>query len=781
MQNLYGLSGKQWPAAWLLLLALLAGPRAWAQSAPTWQAAIAAAGDVQVQAVATDASGNVLLAGGFSGGTATFGTTSLSSPASQEAFVAKWSPASSSFVWAVQGSSPAASQSTVTGLATSAGLVYVAGNFTGGSLTLGSTTALANAQAGTSDVFVARLTDNTSSASFGWSRRAGGTGNDYANALSFSNNYVQVGGGSAGNATFGTGTNTTLAAAGGFVAFYSMSGTFAGPPVPAGSAVTGLAVNGGTVYATGTFNSSANTFIDNTRTLTSAGGEDIFVLRLAYVPPAYITGAPYWAQRAGGVGSDYPRAVAVSGSGVYVTGSYASASATFGGTTLANPGAGNLFVAKLTDALTAGTFSWALQSGGSADAATSGYSLSTYGTSVYLAGAFGGTASLGSTTLTSAGSSDVLLAKVTDSGSSGAFVWAQQAGGAGPDGAAALARTGQQLYVGGRVTAPASFGSQSIGTATGVRPGFLASLTDPAPLLTLNAPNTGLVGSTVTLYGSNLTGTTAITFAGTSGNVVTSGFTVNAAGTQISNVVVPAGAQSGALNVTTPQGISNGLVSFAVLTSPNPAPAWQAALASAGGAIRYATPDASGNILVAGTFTNPLALGSTTLTSAGGTDVFVAKYSPASGSYVWAQRAGSTAADDIYGLSVQGGNVYIAGLFNGLTATFGSTTLTSVQGYAGYVAKLTDAGSSASFAWAVLLDDSSQVFVESLAVSGSGVYVGGDYTGTTLLLGSGSLSGNASGDDGFVAKFTDNGPTASFNWVKSMGSADGSTINVYGL
>jgi hypothetical protein len=237
------------------------------------------------------------------------------------------------------------------------------------------------------------------------------------------------------------------------------------------------------------------------------------------------------------------------------------------------------------------------------------------------------------------------------------------------------------------------------------------------------------------------------------------------------------------VNATTPQGTSNGLVGFTVLASASPAPGWQSVSAAASAsAINFAQPDAAGNILVAGTFSGSLTLGSTTLTSAGPSDLFVAKYSPSTGSYVWAQRAGSPDSDFLRGLAVQGGSVYIVGDFYGQTATFGSTMLTSTLGYAGYVAKLTDAGGSASFTWAQLLDDGGAgVYVESLAVSGTSVYVAGDYLGAPFAIGSGSLSTNVSGDDGFVAKFTDNGPTASFNWARSMGSADGSTINVYGL
>lgn len=768
---------------WALLVAcwLLLGPRAQAQT-PTWQTAVAATGTVAVQATAAATDGtSIFLVGNFAG-TATFGGTTLTTTASQQLFVAKWSLTTNSFVWAVQGTSSGVGQASATAISVSGTVLYVAGSFTTPTLQLGSTAALTNAQAGTSDGFVARFFDSGSAASASWSRRLGGPGNDYANAILYTpSNIICVGGSSGGNAVFSTAY--TLAGTGGFVANYLSLGTVAAQPVLAGGSVTALSYANSSVYAAGTFGSATATVIDASHTLTNAGGDDVFVARLNAANLTYTYG---WAQRAGGAGSDYARAVLATGPNVYVAGSYTGAAATFGGTTLGGTGAGALFVAKLTDTGTAATFAWALQNGGSTNANNSANALAAYGTSVYVAGTFGGTTTLGATTLTSAGLADVLVAKLTDNGSSAAVAWAQQAGGGGPDYATGLARAGGQLYVAGQVAAPAYFGSLTISATGNTQRGFLASLADPAPLLTLAAPNTGVVGTTTTLYGSNLGGTTAITFAGAGANVVTSGFTVNAAGTQISGVVVPSGAQSGPVNATTPQGTSNGLVGFTVLAGASPAPGWQsvsaATSATSASAIQFAQPDAAGNILVAGTFNGSITLGSTTLTSAGSGDLFVAKYSPSAGSYVWAQRAGSPDNDFMRGLAVQGGSVYIVGDFYGQTATFGSTTLTSTFGYAGYVAKLTDAGNSASFTWAQLLDDGGAgVYVESLAVSGTSVYVAGDYTGAPFAIGSGSLPTNASGDDGFVAKFTDNGPTASFNWARNMGSADGSTINVYGL
>ena len=159
-----------------------------------------------------------------------------------------------------------------------------------------------------------------------------------------------------------------------------------------------------------------------------------------------------------------------------------------------------------------------------------------------------------------------------------------------------------------RVTVPA-------GAATGyVRPtggslqegyskGVVLTVTASAPTLTGITPGNGPAGTSLTLTGTNLTGTTAVTFAGSSGNVVTTGFAVNAAGTQITGVVVPAGAQSGPVTATTPAGTSNG-IAFTAEPCPVATVAYGAASYCRSGA--NPTPTVTGP--TGGTFSAPTGL-----------------------------------------------------------------------------------------------------------------------------------------------------------------------------
>ena len=79
------------------------------------------------------------------------------------------------------------------------------------------------------------------------------------------------------------------------------------------------------------------------------------------------------------------------------------------------------------------------------------------------------------------------------------------------------------------------------------------------PALTSLSPTIAQVGDVLLLNGTALTGTTLITFAGTSNNTVSTGYAVNAAGTQITGIVVPAGAVSGNVTATTPTVTTNAL------------------------------------------------------------------------------------------------------------------------------------------------------------------------------------------------------------------------------
>ncbi|MBI5801450.1 MAG: immunoglobulin domain-containing protein [Verrucomicrobia bacterium] len=131
-----------------------------------------------------------------------------------------------------------------------------------------------------------------------------------------------------------------------------------------------------------------------------------------------------------------------------------------------------------------------------------------------------------------------------------------------------------------------------------------------------------------------------------------------------------------------------------------PAPAFQ--WATTGGAAGNETvagvgTDAAGSVYVAGTFTNTTAFGVFSLTSAGGTDIFLAKYA-SNGVMQWVRQFGGTGNDVARGIfSTSTGAVFMVGGFEG-TVAFGGTNLTSAGGSDAFATRLDAQG---NVQWAV--------------------------------------------------------------------------------
>jgi hypothetical protein len=445
----------------LLACGLLAGPAAWAQ-APSWQATYLAGGNAysQVTAMATDASGNVYIAGYFSNATFTLGSITLTNAVtsgttlgiSRDAFVAKWSPVTQTFVWAqraggttdrdmvtalaVSGTSVyvVATLSgagiggtvvpdgdyllkftdagsllwgqptgiTTEALAVSGNSVYVAGNFTGTTSIGGNSLT----SAGGIDLAVAKLTDVGSSGSYAWVQRAGGSGNEYARALAVQNSAVYIATNYDATASFGT---VQLAGAGAGVAKLldaGSSSSFSWVQPVGNGIVSQLALSGGRLYAAGTF---AGTITFGTTTLTSVGAVSSFLVSLTDGGSA---AAPGWARQVGDAsGGTSIHTVLAAGNSVYLAGRLGAA-VSFGSTTLPAPANIGLYVAKLTDAGSASTYAWAVPASASFSSGT--YSLVLSGTTVYVAGMLAGPVSFGSITLPASGGPVAFLAQLAD-------------------------------------------------------------------------------------------------------------------------------------------------------------------------------------------------------------------------------------------------------------------------------------------------------------------------------------------------------------------------------
>jgi hypothetical protein len=155
------------------------------------------------------------------------------------------------------------------------------------------------------------------------------------------------------------------------------------------------------------------------------------------------------------------------------------------------------------------------------------------------------------------------------------------------------------------------------------------------------------------------------------------------------------------------------------------------------------------------------------LTSLGGTDGFLAKYSPA-GTLLWARRFGGTLDERVTDLAVdQAGNLYVGGGFEG-AATFdpgGSLVLTSAGGSDGFITRYSTDG---TLGWAVRFGGSGLDDVSALAVDAGGtLYAGGGFAAiATALPTSGVSIQSAGGRDGFILSMTTAGAV---NWAIPVG------------
>lgn len=102
--------------------------------------------------------------------------------------------------------------------------------------------------------------------------------------------------------------------------------------------------------------------------------------------------------------------------------------------------------------------------------------------------------------------------------------------------------------------------------------------------------------------------------------------------------------------------------------------------------------DSKGGVYGFGSFkSSSFVIGTTTITNAGGSDLFLVKYDTL-GNVVWAKSFGSTGDDTAYSITTdKSSNIVIAGSFKN-TINFGSTTLTSSGGNDAFFVKLNPSG-----------------------------------------------------------------------------------------
>jgi len=320
-------------------------------------------------------------------------------------------------------------------------------------------------------------------------------------------------------------------------------------------------------------------------------------LFIVFAIPASAQGPDHlWSQRFGSTGLYYDvgSAVAVDGSGNVVVTGYFNDTVDFGGgPALVSAGSNDIFVAKYN---ASGVHQWS--QGFGSTGLDQGNAIAADGSgNVVVAGSFSGTVTFGGVNLVSAGFADIFVAKYN---ASGVYQWSQRFGSTSSDAVNAVAVDGS-----GNVVA------------------------------------TGYFAGTVNFGGGPLVG------AGVSYDIFVAKY--NASGAHL----------------------------------------WSQRFGSTSNDHGYGVAvDGSGNVVVTGGFSGTVNFGGGNLVSAGLGDFFVAKYD-ASGVYLWSQRFGSTGGDYGSAVAVDGSvSEVVTGSFSG-TVDFGGGNLVSAGGGDIFVAKYT--------------------------------------------------------------------------------------------
>ncbi|MEJ1928926.1 T9SS type A sorting domain-containing protein [Nostoc sp. NIES-2111] len=492
---------------------------------PAWTLAAKAGSDINDDfgfATATDASGNVYVAGSFTG-SATFGSITLTGDASfSEGYLVKYAP-SGVALWAVSmGGSSTDQLRAVTvspnGNVYASGFVIGAG--TAGSLSIG--TAGNGAQA-----IILRYDPNTGDAL--WAQTGGST---LATALSYniaadgSGNVYATGSYDSTNVAFGSISLPYGGLGDAFIVSYGSTGTlrwiknFSTANEDIISAVT--STSAGDVTIGGTF--TGNITIGGVP-LTNNGGTDGFLA-------GYTSAGTFrWADSFGSSADDGVNDLTVDPSGNVTAVGYLSGGFTFGSNILTVNGPFNILTVSYSST---GTKRWGAVTGGATG--DSGYNIASDATgNVYITGFFQGTASFGSGSVTSVGGSDVLVGKYT---SAGVPVWVTRAGGAANDFGRGIAiGASNAVYVTGNYnTSTIGFGTLSL-TNAGSSDGFIARLGSACAVSTPTLSSNGPIcsGQQLTLTGSNVdAGTTSVITGPNSYSVASSSGTISNASTAAS-------------------------------------------------------------------------------------------------------------------------------------------------------------------------------------------------------------------------------------------------------
>jgi hypothetical protein len=392
----------------------------------------------------------------------------------------------------------------------------------------------------------------------------------------------------------------------------------------------------------------------------------------------------------------------------------------FGGGPLTSAGSDDIYVVKY--AAHEGAHVWSRRFGGAASDVAFSVALDREG-NVVVTGYTSGSVDFGGGVLTGLGGVDIFVVKL--SGADGSHIWSRRFGGVTNE----FARTVRVDQRGDVLVAGAFLEITDLGggrlTAAGGADIFLARYS--------GSTGAHIWSRRVGGAGSEDTYTSAVD---PEGNLVVGGYfdgTTDLGGGPV-----------------TPHGAVDGFV--AKYSGSDGAHLWSRSYGGTVDAITHAVAvDASGGVVIGGQFSETVDLGGGPLTSAGGADIMLARYS-SEGHHMWSRRAGGVPGEYVSGLALDaGGNLLAIGGFEG-TTDLGGAPLTATGSLDMFVAKY--GGADGAHVWSrrfggLLLDD--VTFGTAIEVDPRGhLVVSGSFT-TSIDFGDGPLTSTGL-RDAFIAK-----------------------------
>jgi hypothetical protein len=435
--------------------------------------------------VATDAAGNVYVAGYFNSWPLIFGTDTLYTTGAYDMYLVKYD-ANGNALWArsIGGSglpTYECDDRAYSVAVDTSGNVYVAGTFTSAFIVFGNDTLTkAGSNYTNQDVYVVKY---DSAGNVLWARNgARGSGVDYAYSVAtdVSGNVYVAGTYASDSITFGT---TVITGGSLYLAKYDAAGNVVWASGSAGNFYgnVSIAVNTlGNVYLTGSY--FGNSITLGSTTLTHTGGVGYHMCFVKYDTGGNIV----WAKGENGNFDDYGYAVALDAFGnEYVVGAFLSNTIVFDTYTITNTAAAPAYDSFIIKYNANGNVQWAKGADASSAAVWPGSNDRPYSVTVdpsgniYMAGAFlCTTLTFGSTVLNNAtgpnGYSDIYVVKYNTNGN---VLGALSTGGNSEDYAYSVtADDSGNVYVAGNfVSSTIPFGSDTL-TGTGIQDAFLARL-----------------------------------------------------------------------------------------------------------------------------------------------------------------------------------------------------------------------------------------------------------------------------------------------------------------